>query len=40
MDKGLFVALAREAEVRMSEFNAQEIVNMVWAFATLGHLDE
>ena len=36
----LFAALARQAELLVSEFNAQNIVNAVWAFSTLGHLDK
>ena len=31
--------LAREAERRMHEFNAQDLANTAWAFGTLGQLD-
>ena len=33
LDKTLFEELAREAELRVSEFNAQSIANTAWAFA-------
>ena len=39
-DEKLFTALARAAELRMSEFKAQEIANTAWAFAKLDQLDE
>ena len=32
----LIAALARAAERRMHEFNAQDLANTSWAFATLG----
>ena len=32
----LIAALARAAKRRMHEFNAQELANTAWAFATLG----
>ena len=40
LDEKLLVTLARAALLRMSQFNAQEIANTAWAFATLGYLDE
>ena len=40
LDEQLFAALARGAALRVSEFNAQEIANTAWAFATLGQRDE
>ena len=39
-DEKLFTASARAAEQRMSEFNAQELANTAWAFATANHRDE
>ena len=36
----LFEASARETERRVSEFNAQDIANTVWAFAKVKLLDE
>ncbi len=30
----LFAALTREVEQRVGEFNAQELANTAWAFAT------
>ena len=33
LDEKLFMALARAAEQRASEFNAQELANTAWAFA-------
>ena len=36
----LFNALARAAERRVSEFNAQSLANTAWAFATVNRLDE
>ena len=33
----LFAALARAAERRLSEFNAQEFANTSWAYATVSH---
>ena len=32
----LFVVLAMAAEQRISDFMAQELANMVWAFVTVG----
>ena len=40
MDEKLFAALAREVELRVSEFNVQDIANTAWAFATLDHWDD
>ena len=37
VDETLFEALAREAERRASEFRAQKLANMAWAFATVKH---
>ena len=34
-DEKLFTALARAAERRVCEFNAQHIANTTWAFATI-----
>ena len=31
---------ARDVALRVSEFNAQDIANTAWAFASLGQLDE
>ena len=39
MDAQLFTALAREAERRVGNFNAQDLANTAWAFATAGHSD-
>ena len=39
-DEKLFAALARAAEWRVSEFNAQNFANTGWAFATLKQADE
>ena len=36
----LFTSLTRAAELRMSEFNAQELANTAWAFATVKRSDE
>ena len=36
MDALLFTALARAAERRMEDFEAQELTNTAWAFATAG----
>ena len=33
-DAQLFAALARVAELRVSNFNMQELANIAWAFAT------
>ena len=35
----LFAALARAAERRLGEFNAQELANTAWAFATADQPD-
>ena len=35
-DAQLFTMLAREAEVRVGEFNSQDLANLAWAFATAG----
>ena len=40
LDKKLFAELAMAANLRMNEFNAQDIANTAWAFATLGKMDE
>ena len=37
---GLFAALARAAQLRLGEFNAQDLANTAWAFATAVQLDE
>ena len=34
------MALARVVERRVSEFNAQNLANTAWAFATMHELDE
>ena len=39
MDVQLFVALARAAETRVSDFKAQEIANASWVYATSGQMD-
>ena len=39
-DEKLFAALVRAAERRLSEFNAQELANTAWAFATVNYRDE
>ena len=42
-DKQLFKALAKMAERRLDQFNAQGLANTAWAFATVatvGQLDE
>ena len=39
-DEKLFAALAREAEQRLSEFNAQNLANTAWAFATVNRSHE
>ena len=39
MDVKLFVELAREVELRKSEFEAQELSNTAWAFATVRQFD-
>ena len=35
----LFVASARAAKQRMSDFKEQELANIAWAFASVGQLD-
>ena len=32
--------MARAAERQLSEFNAQDVANTAWAFATANHRDE
>ena len=39
-DEKLFAALARAAERRVGEFNANGHANIAWAFATVKHSDE
>ena len=39
LDAQLLMALAREAERRVGDFNAQDLANTAWAFVTLGQLD-
>ena len=36
----LFAAIAKEAERRLDQFNAQQLANTAWAFATVGQKDE
>ena len=36
----LFGALARSAEQRVRDFNAHDLANTAWAFATVGQADE
>ena len=38
-DAQLFMALAREAERRVGNFNGQDLANTAWAFAKAGQLD-
>ena len=38
--KALFPALARAAQPRPGECNAQELANTAWAFATVGQVDD
>ena len=40
LDEALFAALARAAEPRLNEFNAQHFANAAWAFATAARSDE
>ena len=40
LEEKLLVALARAAELRLSQFSPQGIANTAWAFVTVGHLDE
>ena len=39
-DEQLFQALAKMAERRLDQFNAQELANTAWAYATVGQKDE
>ena len=39
-DENLLAALARAAEWRLSEFNAQCVANTAWALAIVNHRDE
>ena len=39
-DEQLFKALAKMAERRLDQFNAQALANTAWAFATVGQQDE
>ena len=39
-DEQLSKALAKMAERRLDQFNAQELSNTAWAFATVGQQDE
>ena len=39
-DEQLFKALAKMAEQRLDQFNAQELANMACAFATVGQQEE
>ena len=39
-DEKLFTALARSAEWRVGDFNAQDLANTAWAFATVQRSDE
>ena len=39
-DEQLFKALAKMAERRLDQFNAQELANTAWALATAGQQDE
>ena len=36
----LFAAISKEGEWRLDEFNAQDLANTGWAFATVGQQDE
>ena len=40
LEELLFKEMAREAERRVSEFNAQELANTAWAFAAVNLLDK
>eukprot|EP00747_Dinoflagellata_sp_TGD_P051099 gnl/TRDRNA2_/TRDRNA2_147154_c0_seq2.p2 gnl/TRDRNA2_/TRDRNA2_147154_c0~~gnl/TRDRNA2_/TRDRNA2_147154_c0_seq2.p2 ORF type:complete len:126 (+),score=23.64 gnl/TRDRNA2_/TRDRNA2_147154_c0_seq2:449-826(+) len=40
LDEKLFEVLAQAARLRVSQLTAQELANVVWAFATLGFSDE
>ena len=39
-DEQLFKSLAKMAERRLDQFNAQDFANTAWAFATVGQKDE
>ena len=39
-DDEAFATLARAAERRLSELNAQDIANTAWAFAIASHRDD
>ena len=39
-DEQLFKALAKMAERRLDQFNAQNLANTAWAFARVGQQDE
>jgi len=36
----LFAAIAKEAKQSLDQFNAQNLANTAWAFATVGQKDE
>ena len=36
----MFPTLAKVTELRLGNFNAQELANTAWAFATIGQLDK
>ena len=39
-DKKAFTALAEMTRQRLDQFNAQDLTNTAWAFATVVHEDE
>ena len=39
-DEQLFKAVAEMAERHLDQFNAQDLANTAWAFATVGQRDE
>ena len=39
LDPQVFAALARAAELRLSDFNVQALANTAWAFATAAQAD-
>ena len=39
LDPQVFAALARAAELRLSDFNVQALANTAWAFATASQQD-
>ena len=39
-DEQLFKALAKMAERRLDQLNAQALANMAWAFTTVGQEEE